>query len=123
MSSSIPTLTTLDLSLQVRNSLREHDPNSAKYFDGDILRQIRIYIIRGDAARRQKWLSRLSKSKQDYIKRLEAQPERFLDSLDALIPFAGLWPAVHIGTFGRLFNLHCPEVGFKSGAIACTDGT
>lgn len=78
--------------------------------------------MRGDAARRQKWLSRLSKSKQDYIKRLEAQPERFIDSLDALIPFAGLWPAVHIGTFPRLFSLHCPEVGFKSDTIACTDG-
>lgn len=38
---------TLDLSLQVRNSLREHDANSAKYFDGDILRQIRIFITNG----------------------------------------------------------------------------
>lgn len=78
--------------------------------DGDVLRQIRTSTIRSDAVRKQKWLVRLSKSKQDYVRRLEAQPERFLDSLDALIPFAGLWPAIQIGTFPRLLNLHCSEV-------------
>ncbi|KAK9341875.1 hypothetical protein V1522DRAFT_455243 [Lipomyces starkeyi] len=98
-----------DLSLQVKNVLREHDPNCAKYYDGDILRQIRISTIQGDTARREKFLARLSKSKQDCVKRLELLPEEFWDSLDALIPFAGLWPAIFIGAFPRLLNLHCPE--------------
>jgi Protein of unknown function (DUF3723) len=105
-----PQLTNPDLSLQVKNVLREHDPNCAKFYDGDVLRQIRISTIHGDTARREKFLTRLSKSKQDYVKRLEALPEQFWDSLDALIPFAGLWPAILIGTFLRLSNLHCPEV-------------
>ena len=103
-------LTNPDLSLQVKNVLREHDPNCAKFYDGDVLRQIRISTLRGDTARRKKFLARLSKSKQDYVKHLEALPEQFWDSLDALIPFAGLWPAILIGTFLRLSNLHCPEV-------------
>ncbi|KAH8792221.1 hypothetical protein F5882DRAFT_290887, partial [Hyaloscypha sp. PMI_1271] len=98
-----------DLSLQVKNVLREHDTSCAKLYDGDILRQIRISTIQGDTARREKFLARLSDSKQDYVKRLEALPEQFWDSLDALIPFAGLWPAILTGTFLRLSNLHCPE--------------
>ena len=44
------------------------------------------------------------------MKRLELLPLEFWDSLDDLIPFAGLWPAIFIGTFPRLLNLHCPEV-------------
>ena len=73
-----------DLSLQVKNVLREHDPNCAKYYDSDILRQIRISTIQGDTARREKFLARLSsKSKQDSVKRLELLPEEFWDSLDA----------------------------------------
>jgi hypothetical protein len=103
-------LTNPDLSLQVKNVLREHDPSCAKFYDGDVLRQIRISTIQGDTARREKFLARLSDSKQDYVKRLEALSEQFWDSLDALIPFAGLWPAILIGTFLRLSNLHCPEV-------------
>jgi hypothetical protein len=103
-------LTNPDLSLQVKNVLRENDPSCAKFYDGDVLRQIRISTIQGDIARREKFLARLSNSKQDYVKRLEALPEQFWDSLDALIPFAGLWPAILIGTFLRLSNLHCPEV-------------
>jgi hypothetical protein len=60
--------------------------------------------------RREKFLARLSDSKQDCVKRLELLPVEFWDSLDDLIPFAGLWPAIMIGTFPRLLNLHCPEV-------------
>ena len=116
-------LTVLDLSPQTKNAIRETDPNCARYYDGDILRQIRISTINGDVARRDKWLVRLSKSKQDWVTRLEALPQRFLDSLDDLIPFAGLWPAIQIGTFPRLLNLHCYEV-FKllhPCSCACAD--
>lgn len=110
LQNDFPPLTNPDLSLQVKSILREHDPNCAKFYDGDVLRQIRISTLRGDTARRDKWLARLSKSKQNSVKRLEALPEKFWDSLDALIPFAGLWPAFWIGTVPRLLNLHCPEV-------------
>lgn len=80
----------LDLNLQVRNFLYKHDPNSVKYFDGDILQQICIFITYDNATWQQKWLSRLSKSKQDYIKHLEIQSEKFLDNLNTLILFADL---------------------------------
>lgn len=100
-----------DLSPELKDFLRAHDPNSAKFFNGDILRQIRISTLRRDGAERKKWLSRLTPSQRTYISRLEALPQEFLDSLDALIPFAGLWPALQIGTFSRLSGLHCPEVG------------
>lgn len=72
--------------------------------------------------RREKFLARLSDSKQASLKRLELLPLEFLDSLDALIPFAGLWPAFFIGTFPRLLNLHCPEVlAFIPSTFRCTD--
>ena len=35
--------------------------------------------------------------------------ERFRDSMDALIPYTGLWSALRIGTFHRLLPLRCPE--------------
>ena len=120
---SILILTTLDLNLQVRNSLRKHDFNSTKYFNKDILRQIRIFIIRDDIIRWQKWLSRLLKSKQDYIKYLETQLKRFLNSLDVLILFINLWSIIYIKTFERFFNLYCFEIDFKSGVIVYTNDT
>lgn len=103
-------LTNSDISSQVKNGLREQDPNFSKTYDGDIVRQIRISTLGDDAARRRKWLAKFSESKQKCLLRLEALPEKFVESLDALTPFAGLWPAVQIGTFPRLCNLHCPEV-------------
>ncbi len=51
---------------------------------------------------------------QRCLLRLEALPEKFVESLDALIPFAGLWPALQPGTFTRLLDLHCPEVRASS---------
>ncbi|KAH8800830.1 hypothetical protein F5884DRAFT_862755 [Xylogone sp. PMI_703] len=98
-----------DLNDQVKNEFREHDPNCAKFYDGDILRQILISTMRGDNVKRGKWMSRLSTSKQDCVKRLEALPPMFCNSLNALIPFAGLWPTVLIGAIPRLSSLHCPE--------------
>lgn len=103
-------LTRLDLSLEAQDALREHSPNSAKYFDGDILRQIRILTKRGLTTRREAWLSRLSTSKQDCVLRFENSPKEVVNALDDLIPFVGLWPALKIGTFPRLLSLHCYEV-------------
>ncbi len=99
-----------DLNATVKNELREQDPNASKWFDGDIIRQIRISTLAGDSARRAKFLARFSKSKAKCFLRLEALPGKFLESWDSLIPFAGLWPPVQAGTFPRLLKLHCPEV-------------
>jgi hypothetical protein len=116
-----PKLRTPDLSEQVKNVLREHDPNCAKFYHENTFRQIRISTIRDNTVRRHKLLIRFSKSMQDCVKRLEAQPKKFLNSWDALIPFAGMWPAVLPGTFPRLANLHCPEVlGFFPTTL-CSD--
>jgi len=94
----------------VKDVLREHNAKSSKFYDGDTLRRIRISTLRGDIARRRRWLTRLSQSMRRCVLRLEALPEKFVESLDALIPFAGLWPALLIGTFTRLLDLRCPEV-------------
>ncbi|KAL2056560.1 hypothetical protein ABVK25_002954 [Lepraria finkii] len=98
-----------DLNDLVRNELREHDSNASRWFDGDIVRQIRFSTLANDPSRRDKWLARLSKSKRTCLLRLEALPGKFIESLDDLTPFAGLWPAVQIGTFPRLLKLRCPE--------------
>jgi hypothetical protein len=74
--------------------------------------------LRGEIGRKEAWLSKFSKSKQDWVRRLESQPSEFLDSLDALIPLAGQWPAVLVGVFPRLFTLHCPEVGGSPESLA-----
>lgn len=66
----------------------------AIFYDGDILRQIRISTIQYDIARREKFFARLLKNKRDCVKRLELLSWEFWDSLDALIPFTGLWPAI-----------------------------
>ena len=46
-----------DLSPQVKDVLRGHAANSTKYYDGDIVRQIRISTLRGDTTRRRKLLA------------------------------------------------------------------
>ena len=99
-----------DLSKQVKNVLYEYNLNSVKFFDRDILRQICISIIRGDSVRREKFIAKLSMSKQNYLKCLKALPYIFWDSIDDLILFAGLQLALFIGTFARLLNLYYPEV-------------
>jgi len=103
-------LTLPDLNSLVKNELREQDLNASRWYDGDIIRQIRLSTLAGDSSRRDKWLARLLNSKPKCLLRLEALPGTFLESLDDLIPFAGLWPPVQAGTFPRLANLHCPEV-------------
>lgn len=100
----------VDLSEEVKNEFRERDPDRARYYNGDILRQIRIATLEGDDECRDKWLAKLSPSMRNWVNRLDGQPRKLIDSLDALIPFVGLWPDFQIGTLPRLLNLHCPEV-------------
>ena len=104
-------LTLPDLSSLVKKELREQDPNASRWYDGDIIRQIRLSTLADDSSGREKWLARLAtNSKRRCLQRLEALPGTFLESWDDLIPFAGLWPSVKLGTFPRLAKLHCPEV-------------
>ena len=103
-------LMNLDFSKQVKNVLCEYNPNSVKFFDRDILQQICISIIYGDSIQREKFITKLLISKQNYLKRLEALPYIFWDSVDDLILFTRLQLALFIGTFTRLLNLYYPEV-------------
>ena len=77
--------------------LREHDPNCAKYYQGDILRQIRICTNGHDTVGREKWLTKLEKSKQAYIKSLEGLSGEFLESLDALVVRVRLLSSIFFG--------------------------
>jgi hypothetical protein len=49
-----------------------------------------MFTVGGGIARKEKWLAKAFKNMHDIVKCLEAHPEEFLDSWDALIPFAGL---------------------------------
>lgn len=94
----------------MKNVFRDTDSSSSKYFTGDIFRQIRISTRCGDTVRRQKWLGRLTTNQKKDVRRLEVLPPIFMNTLDALTSFAGLWPFMHIGKFKRVSALHCPEV-------------
>ena len=77
---------------------------------------MRLATLKGNAPRRLKWLARLSKSKKDDFIRLKKRSEKdaatreFRDSLNALIPFTGFWPAMQLGIFYRLLTIYYPEV-------------
>ena len=68
--------------------------------------------LSGDTVRKNKWLARLSPEKRRNVLRVESSlvMREVRDSLDALIPFTGLWPALEIGQFQRILVIHCPEV-------------
>lgn len=108
-----------DINAHAKNTLREQDSGSARYFDGDIYSQIRIATLDKETssdekfARRNKWLARLSSTeKRRNVSRMESSPimREVRESLDALVPFTGLWPALELGHFKRLLDIHCPEV-------------
>ena len=104
-----------DINDQAKNSLREQDSGSAKYFDGDIYRHIRIAALdKGTEsdAQKSKWLARLSPGKRYSVSRMESSSvmRGVQDGLDALIPLTGLWPPLELGQFPRLLQIHCPEV-------------
>ena len=86
----------------MKDVLREHDAKSTKHYDRGTVRQIRISILRGDR-------EEAEMVRQAFEEHAEALPERFAESLDALIPFVGLWPALQRGTFIRLLDLRCPN--------------
>ena len=112
------------LSEPSRLTLRSESQNSKSFFDGDIYRQLRICQQLGDQGGKKKWLSRLSDVKRRDVLQLEKRAEKclrtndFQQTLDSLIPYRGLWPALQIGTFHRLLSLRCPEVRRSATFIA-----
>lgn len=105
----------IDLSEDNKRIIREEYLGASNFCDGDIFRHLRRCRLSNNPGEKT-WLARLSESKRSDILQLEKaadkdrQMRKFRDSLDALLPFAGLWRALHIGAFHRLLPLHCPEV-------------
>ena len=104
-----------DLSEPGKRAIREEYSNALNFSDGEIFRYLRHCSLKNEQSGRVKWLSRLSESKRRDLKQLEKfaeedeEMEKFRNSLDDLIPYTGLWPALKIGTFHRLLPLRCPE--------------
>lgn len=103
------------MSEQDRRVIREEYLNALNFSNGDIFRHLRYCSLRNEPFGRVKWFSRLSKSKRRDLKQLkrfaekDIKMERFKNSLNDLIPYTGLWPALKLGTFHRLLPLRCPE--------------
>lgn len=99
----------------MKGAIREEYSNALNFSDGDIYRHIRYSQNRNENDHEAKWQARLSESKRRDLKQLHKLSEsdgkmrKFRDSLDALIPYIGLWPALKLGTFHRLLTLRCPE--------------
>jgi len=97
------------------DELREEYSNARNFYDGDIYRHLRRATLVGNLDARKRWLSKLKDTKGRDVCSLEKRAERdpqtrhLQSSLDGLLPFPGLWPALRIGTFHRLLSLRCPE--------------
>ena len=97
-----------------KRKIREEYLGATNFCDGDIYRHFRRCVLQGNHNENQ-WLARLSDSKRRDVLQLNKAADRdgpmreFRDCLDSLLPFPGLWPALHIGTFHRLLTLRCPE--------------
>ena len=104
------------LSSSTLEVIRNESQNDKRFFDGEIYRHIRLCQQMSDQRGKKSWLSRLSDVKRRDVLQLEKRAEKclrtrdFERSLDSLIPYRGLWPALQLGTFHRLLALRCPEV-------------
>lgn len=104
-------LTEIDISERAKESLREREPNCRSPYNGDVLRQIRISIKRGDVERRDRYINKLpTGNMKELANRLDGQPMELQSAFDDLTPFRGFWAVNFLGTFGRMFSLHMPEV-------------
>ena len=100
--------------------IRDHDPNSSPFRDGEIFRYMRLHQVNGNPEGADRWKSRLDRGKSgsklnDIAQLLKAaskdeKMKAFLNALDSLLPFRGLWLDFQVGCFHRLLTLRCPEV-------------
>ena len=93
-------------------NIRDEYSNALNFCHGDIYRHYKFYKQRGRSLEEGRWLARLTPTAQDDLLRFQKKKdfEELRHALDALLAFPGLWPALKIGCFRRLFNLHQPEV-------------
>ncbi|KAL9129890.1 MAG: hypothetical protein Q9217_001790 [Psora testacea] len=104
-----------DVSADGKAAIRRRYANESNISDGEIYRHLRLCVRASNVDGMNHWLSRLSGSMRRDIQRLEKlallqRPwQMFRDSLDKLLDYPGLWPALQLGAFHRLLTIHCPE--------------
>jgi hypothetical protein len=103
----------IDINEETKTAIREDDPGSKKFFDGDIYRHSVIAAAHQQTTRKDNWLAKLDsdeKTRNALCFEGSNRMSDVRDGLHALIPFTGLWTAFDLGHLPRLMNLHCPEV-------------
>ncbi|KAI9888420.1 MAG: hypothetical protein M1814_000482 [Vezdaea aestivalis] len=93
---------------RTRIHFREEYSNSQNFSDGEILRYVRLYRLRGDEREAARWVARLSENKQRSCRRLHSSP-RLISAIDKLLPYGGLWPAFQLGSMPTILSLRCEE--------------
>jgi hypothetical protein len=96
--------------LDALTQLREESAKSLEYTDGEIYRMLRMYQIAGNSAQENKWRARLSsEGRREDIRRLQLN-KLFLNGLDNLLPFVGMWKPLKASQIERMLALKSPEV-------------
>ena len=104
------------LSFSTLKVIRNESQNDKSFFDDEIYRHIRMCQQVSDPRDKKSWLSRLSDVKRRDVLQLEKRAEKcikikdFERSLNSLILYRGLWPALQLETFHRLLALRCSEI-------------
>jgi hypothetical protein len=71
---------------------------------------LRMYQLAGNSAQENKWRARLSsEGRRQDIRRLQLN-ELFLNGLDKLLPFVGMWKPLKASQIERMLALKSPEV-------------
>ncbi|KAI9750727.1 MAG: hypothetical protein M4579_006344 [Chaenotheca gracillima] len=96
------------LKRKAARKLVEEDKNSQPFSDGEIFQKIRYYHHRQDEQAEKKWWARLTESKRKDLRQLLRNP-RFVEALDKLLAFPGLWPPIRLGALHRFLTLGCDE--------------
>jgi hypothetical protein len=103
------------LTSDCQKKLRESENGHQDFSDGEIFRNVRHYQRREENEAAREWLAKWSPTKchafnQIFVLRQDKNDHnrQLRESLDALLPFAALWPAWLMGT--HLPSLKCPEV-------------
>lgn len=105
-----------DLNSSVITALKEAYSNSRNFCDENIFCNLRYCQLRNDETEAEKWMTRLSESKQTDVAQLQNMIKKISemialqDVLNVLLFFVSLWSSVSIDVFHRLLTLRCSEV-------------